>query len=263
MSPLNIPAKTNIEMAIKKGNNTGLALTYLSEVIDWFFKLLNDSLSFTSLLKKCSPYIREIILINDCSTDNTKTVFNKLQKQFSKLKIVNRKDNPGVGNAILSGINNIDPKSEYVLFMDCDFLANINDVGKMIRGFNGYDGIVGSRFLKKNSLILYPPIKKIVNRLYHYLARLLLKIPNSDLTNNFKLYKTSLVRKIFPYLKASDFAVNAELGFYPVLMDSLIGEIPVSWQERNAQMGLSKFKILKVGPSYLKVFINLLLFKYL
>src|SRR3989344_9233879 len=54
MSPLNIPAKTNIEMAIKKGNNTGLALTYLSEVIDWFFKLLNDSLSFTSLLKKCS-----------------------------------------------------------------------------------------------------------------------------------------------------------------------------------------------------------------
>src|SRR3989338_8593949 len=215
------------------------------------------------LLKRYSQHIREIILVNDCSTDCTQNVLKKLKEKNSQIRLVNRKANPGVGNALKEGIKNLHPRSQYVLFMDCDFLANIDDVGIMISKIDKFDGLVGSRFIRKNSLNSYPLLKRLVNRSYHYLTRLFLKIPNSDLTNNFKLYKTSLVRKIYPLLSSSDFAVNAELGFYPVLMHARIGEIPVSWQERTKQMGLSKFKILKVGPSYLKVFIKLLQFKYL
>ncbi|OGG03295.1 hypothetical protein A2W14_02830 [Candidatus Gottesmanbacteria bacterium RBG_16_37_8] len=221
----------------------------------------NIKILLPQLLEKYKNYIREIILINDCSTDGTQKVLRQLKKKFPKIKSINRRYNPGVGNALKEGIKNLSTRSKYVLFMDCDFLANINDIDKMIRHIGEFDGIIGSRFIRKNSLVSYPPLKRVVNRLYHHLARILLKIPNSDLTNNFKLYRTSLVKRIYPLLTASDFACNAELGFYPVLMHARITEIPVSWQERTKQMGLSKFKILKVGPSYLKVFIHLLNFK--
>ncbi|OGG05894.1 hypothetical protein A3D05_03150 [Candidatus Gottesmanbacteria bacterium RIFCSPHIGHO2_02_FULL_40_24] len=223
----------------------------------------NIKILLPQLLKKYSDFIGEIILINDCSTDGTKRVLRQLKKGNPKIKTVHRRAHPGVGNALKDGIKKLNPNSEYVLFMDCDFLANIGDIGKMVRRIKNYDGIIGSRFIRKNSLVSYPYMKKLVNRSYHYLARFFLKIPNSDLTNNFKLYRTSLVKKVFPLLSSSDFAVNAELGFFPVLMHNRIGEIPVSWQERTEQMGLSKFKILKVGPSYLRVFVRLLRFKYL
>lgn len=223
----------------------------------------NIKILLPALFKNYNSRINEIILINDCSTDNTRKILKNLQKVYSKLNIINRTKKPGVGNALMEGIKNINPQSEYILFMDCDFLANINDVGLMIKNISNFDGIVGSRFIRKNSLISYPLLKKIVNRSYHLLSRLLLNTSNSDLTNNFKLYKASLVRQICPFLSASDFAINAQLGFYPVLMHAKLGELPVSWQERTGNMGLSKFKIFKVGPSYLKVFVDLLRYKYL
>lgn len=215
-----------------------------------------------SLFKRYDKYIWEIIVVNDNSSDNSKNLLRSLMKRYPKLKTVNRNTKSGVGYAIRIGIKNLSPKSKYVLFMDCDFLVNVPDIAKMIDKIENYDGIVGSRFIRKNSLQNYPQTKLIVNRLYHFLAKLLLGIKQKDLTNNFKLYKKELVDKLYPILKARDFAVNAELGFYPVLLRYKIGQVPAIWQERTKYMGLSKFKILRVGPSYFKVFLKLIFMKY-
>lgn len=215
-----------------------------------------------SLFKRYDKYILEIIVVNDNSSDNSKNLLRSLMKRYPKLKAVNRNTKSGVGYAIKIGIKNLSPKSKYVLFMDCDFIINIPDIEKLIKSISHYDGVVGSRFLEKNSLTHYPLLKHIANRSYQILSQIILRIPHSDLTNNFKLYKKYLVDKIYPLLTASDFAINAELGFYPVLLGEKIGQVPVHWQERGKQMGLSKFKIFRVGPSYFKVFLKMLLMKY-
>lgn len=215
-----------------------------------------------ALFNRYGKNILELIVVNDNSTDNSKNLLTSLMKRYPKLKAVNRNTQPGVGYAIRIGIKNLFPKSKYVLFMDCDFLVNIPDIARMIDKIKDYDGIVGSRFIRKNGLHNYPKTKLIVNRLYHLLAKLLLGVRQEDLTNNFKLYKKELIDRLYPMLSSKDFAVNAELGFYPVLLGYKIGQVPVIWQERTKHMGLSKFKILRVGPSYLKVFLKMLLIKY-
>ncbi len=145
--------------------------------------------------------------------------------------------------------------------MDCDFIANVNDIKHFLREIKKYPGITGSRFIRKDSLENYPKLKLIANRSFHLLGKYLLNISNSDLTNNFKLYKRELLDIIKPYLISQDFAINAEIGFYPVLFGINIGQVPVFWKERSKQMGLSKFKILKVAPSYLGIFLRLLMMK--
>ena len=215
------------------------------------------------ILKSYYKYILEVIIVDDNSTDGTYIQARKLKKGSRKIKIIRRQKQPGVGSSIKEGIKNLSPKSEYVLFMDCDFTANIKDIAKFIKGIDGMDGVAGSRFIAKNSLKNYPPVKHIANRSFHFLSKHLLNIPHSDLTNNFKLYRKYWVDRLYPLLRSRNFAVNAELGYYPVLLGAKIGQAAVSWKERNGKMGLSKFKIFRVGPSYLKVFLRLLRMKYL
>lgn len=215
-----------------------------------------------ALFERYHKNIFEIIIVNDNSTDDTPLTIQKLKNHFKKIKLINRQSSCGVGLALREGIKNLSPFSKYVLFMDCDFIINVPDIQKLIDAISSYDGVAGSRFLKKDSLKNYPFLKKIANRSYHFLAKIFLGINHSDLTNNFKLYRKELVDKIYPLLLSSDFAINSELGFYPPLLGATIGQIPVTWRERTRHMGFSKFKILKVGPSYLYIFLRLLLMKW-
>lgn len=213
------------------------------------------------ILQKYDAYLLEIIIVNDCSNDDSEKIINKLQKKSSKIRTVRRKDHPGVGLAIREGIKKLSSKSEHVLFMDCDFLINIPDIDKLIQKASLFDGVVGTRFLEKNSLENYPFLKLLANRSYHFIAKTLLGTNHTDLTNNFKLYNRKLVEKISPLLSRCDFAINAELGYYPVLLGAKVGEVSVRWQERKKNMGISKFKIFRVGPSYCLVLLKLIKMK--
>lgn len=214
------------------------------------------------LLNNFDDYIKEIIIVNDCSTDNTALILNKLKKKIKKIKPLHRKGKNGVGNAIKDGLRIVDKSCDYVLLLDCDFVENIKDIKEMLKQVSDFDGLVGSRYMKKGSLVNYPTAKKIANRAFHKLIHLLLRIKHVDLTNNFKLYKMQIVERILPLLESEGFSINAETGLYPVLLGYRIKEIPVSWIGRTTEMGSSNFQVIKAGPGYVRVLIKALIFKY-
>lgn len=214
------------------------------------------------LLKTFNSLIYEIIIVDDCSTDKTTVLLNQLAKRFRKIKPIYRLGNKGVGSAIREGFNAISDKSDYVLMLDCDFIENIPDIQKMINLSRSTDGLLGSRYIKKGQLINYPIIKKIANRAFHILIRLFLGITQSDVTNNFKLYRKEVVERIKPLLTSEGFSVNAETGIYPLLLGYRLREVPVFWIGRTKNMGLSNFNVIKVCPGYIKVLFKTFTFKY-
>lgn len=216
----------------------------------------------TGLMSSYQKHISHVILVEDNSTDKTWQNMQKLSKRYPKVLLVRRSPPAGVGYAMREGIANLTDRDRYVLCMDCDFFTNIGDIKRMLAQISSYDGVVGSRFMPKGSRKRYPFMKLIANRAYHLLAQKMLGIPHYDLTNNFKLYTRSLVNRMAPLLTSGDFAINAELGYYPVVLGQSIGEVPVGWHERSATMGLSKFKILRVAPSYCKILFRCLRMKY-
>src|SRR5699024_10679179 len=60
----------------------------------------------------------EIILINDCSTDNSLQKISNLQKEYSNITIFNFDNNRGVGAARNHGINHA--TGDYIYFLDSD-----------------------------------------------------------------------------------------------------------------------------------------------
>lgn len=207
-------------------------------------------------------YIKEIIIVNDCSTDDSKKLLEKLKREYPKLRPVHRKTDGGVGNAIRAGISAVSDNVSHVLLLDCDFLENIQDIKKLIANYQDADGLIGSRYMKNGKLQNYPFMKKVANRSFHTLVRLLLGIPHIDVTNNFKLYKREIVSAIVPYLKSSGFSINAETGIYPYLLGFTTKEVPVSWIGRKEDMGSSNFNIMKAGPGYARVLYDTIRYKY-
>ena len=60
----------------------------------------------------------EIILINDCSTDNSRSIINKIKQKFSNIIVINNKRNKKVSYCRNIGIKKA--AGEYIIFLDSD-----------------------------------------------------------------------------------------------------------------------------------------------
>lgn len=226
----------------------------ISVVIPCHNEEMNIEPLVTHLMKFYGAYLFEIILVDDNSKDSTREVMQNMIDRFPIIKPVFRTPPNGVGRAIMDGYKVA--KGKYVLSMDCDFqhlLPELRDLFDAVSG--GYDVIIGSRFSRHSVLLNYPFKKIVANRAFHLLARTMFRGQFRDMTNNLKLISREVVEKL--ELTQPGFAINAETGLLPLLMGYNIKEVPISWINRTPDMGVSSFKLVKVGGGYWQVLIRL------
>lgn len=88
----------------------------------------------------------ELIMVNDCSTDNSKNIIETYIDQDKRIKLVNLLENSGAAVARNAGIDN--SKGKYITFLDADDLWKKDKLEKQIRfmeekkcafSFTGYE----------------------------------------------------------------------------------------------------------------------------
>jgi hypothetical protein len=195
-------------------------------------------------------YIHEIIPVDDNSQDSTGDVLRRLADEDPIIKPVFRAPPNGVGRAIADGF--CAATGRYVLSMDCDFQHLLPEMRDLFdAAAEGYDVVVGSRFSRHSVLLNYPFQKIIANRAFHVIAQIMLFRHFRDLTNNLKLMRREVVDVL--QLTQPGFAVNAETGLQPLLIGYKVKEVPISWINRSPDMGMSSFRLAKVGGGYWQV----------
>jgi dolichol-phosphate mannosyltransferase len=210
------------------------------------------------LLRSYNREILEILVVDDASTDRTAPIVEEWAIKNRKVRLIRKTLPCGVGRALKTGFGNISPKADYTLTMDSDFVENIAQVRLLIDTIASRpcDGVIGSRFIEGGEVVRYPLLKRLMNRLFHGVVKIIFHVRQNDLTNNFKLYKTDIFRSL-PW-QSDDFAMNAETGLLPVLFGYELVEVPVVWIDRDPEMGKSKFGLLKHGGGYLRVIFHAL-----
>jgi dolichol-phosphate mannosyltransferase len=208
----------------------------------------------SSILTHYGEYIHEIVLVNDGSKDRTGEEIDALARQDPRVKPIHRQPPNGVGRAIAEGLRAA--TGDYVLTMDCDFQHLMPELRDLFEAADrGYDVVIGSRFSRHSVLLNYPFAKIVANRAFHSLARILLRKNFRDVTNNLKLMRRQVVEELC--LLQPGFAINAETGLQPYILDYWIQEVPISWINRTPGMGSSSFRLLKVGGGYWRVLLSL------
>jgi dolichol-phosphate mannosyltransferase len=200
-----------------------------------------------SLLGSYGPYIHEIIVVNDNSTDGTREVVERLAAGEPRLRLVNRSKPNGVGRALKDGYRAA--TGRYILSMDCDFVQILPQLRVLFCAVaEGHDGAIGSRFSHESILVNYPFTKLLFNRLCHVLIKLFLVSEARDISNNLKLYRSDILKGL--EISSPHFSANLETGLRPLLAGYDIVEVPISWINRTAEMGSSTFYLRRVGMAY-------------
>jgi dolichol-phosphate mannosyltransferase len=205
------------------------------------------------LIALFGEYIHEIILVDDGSQDNTAAVIRDLAEAHPRIRPVFRQAPHGVGLAIRDGFNAV--TGRWVLSMDCDFQHLLPEMRDLFdAAANGFDVVVGSRFSRYSVLLNYPFQKIIANRGFHALAQVIVRRRFRDLTNNLKLMRREVADALT--LDQPGFAVNAQTGLQPLLMGFKVKEVPISWINRDLDMGISSFRLMRVGGGYWRVLLQ-------
>lgn len=200
-----------------------------------------------ALLGFYGPYVHEIVIVNDNSTDRTGDVTRAIAAREPRVKLVDRTPPGGVGRALRDGY--AAATGRYILTMDSDFVQIVPEFRDLFDAIaEGYDGAIGSRFTHESLMVNYPFVKILCNRGFHLLANLVMPRHFRDISNNLKLYRAEVLKEL--EIEEPHFAANVETGLKPLLAGYAIKEVPISWINRTIDMGCSSFDVAKVAPNY-------------
>jgi dolichol-phosphate mannosyltransferase len=189
----------------------------------------------------------EILVINDNSQDQTEAILSALQAELPSVRWVNNSPPNGFGFTVRCGLTEF--RGDAVAIVMADGADRPEDLIAFYRKLQeGFDCVFGSRFMRGGKVIDYPWPKLFLNRLGNLFIKLLFRIPYTDVTNAFKLYRRSVIAGLQPLL-AYHFNLTVELPLKAIVRGYTYAIVPNSWQNRAE--GLSKFKIREMGSRYL------------
>ena len=175
----------------------------------------------------------QVIVVNDCSTDNTKPLLLANDHLYEIL--INNSSNIGKGGSVKKALERVE--GEYVIFQDADLEYDPSDLIKFINlilKFNP-DVILGSRF----NYDIYSKSHNFFNKMGNYFITFLFNIFfNTTFTDIYTCYFCFKKKLIDPKnLKTYGFEQQAEILAKCVKISNSFYEVPVNYSGRTALEG--------------------------
>ncbi len=184
---------------------------------------IDKSIRDTILQFKSISDDHEIIVVDDGSTDNTRTLAEDLSSH--RVKIISYPKNEGKGHALKVGFLRVTGEFTFIVDSDSEIRArDLNDYAKALRRA---DIVIGSK-RHPLSVVETPLLRRVLSIGYNTLERLLTGAKVTDTQAGFKAGKSSAFYRILPLLSVKRYAFDAELLAVASLLRFKIEEVPVN-----------------------------------
>ncbi|QIS12373.1 polyprenol monophosphomannose synthase [Nocardia arthritidis] len=191
----------------------------------------------------------DVLFVDDNSPDGTGELLDDLAKEHApRIHVLHRAGRQGVGSAHQAGIHWAYSEGyRNLITMDSDFAHPPSYLPALRAAAAGYDVVVGSRYLKEDSLDDWTPFRKILTRVGHFLTVTLLRMPY-DATGAFRYYRLSTVPAgAFELVRSTGYSFFFESLYILNANGFRIAQIPIHVLNRTA--GESKMRTRDVATS--------------
>ncbi len=179
---------------------------------------------------------KEIIIINDCSSDNTKAIAEKLADRYDDVVMFSHDVNQGKGAALHTGIKNA--TGDYLIVQDADLEYDPEEFNLLLQPMlDGFaDVVYGTRFYggRPHRILFF--WHTIGNKLLTFISNMFTNVNLSDMETCYKLFKLDILKTL--KLKEKRFGFEPEVTAKICRVPKIrIYEVGISYYGRTYEEG--------------------------
>jgi len=183
-----------------------------------------------------SPTLQlEIIIVNDCSRDDSLAVARKLETRIPEVKVFHHDINRGKGAALRTGF--AQATGDYVGVQDADLEYEPLEYRKLLEPLldNQADVVFGSRYLRPESRRALYFWHSWMNKSLTFLSNMMTNLDISDMETCYKLFRREIIQAMD--LKEERFGIEPEMVSKVAQMRCRVWECAISYQPRTYEEG--------------------------
>ena len=194
----------------------------------------NEDKTIETIFNKVSEFNtleKEIIIVDDFSSDGTSIIIKDLQEKNPELKFIRHDKNLGKGGAIKSGLKLC--TGDLIIIQDADLEYDPTDYNNLIEPFlkSDADVVYGTRFRGGGYIRLHFFWHYVANFLLTLLTNIFTNLNMSDMETGYKIFKSEAIKSI--NLKENSFGIEPEITMKLAKKNFIFYEVPISYRGRS------------------------------
>jgi len=207
-------------------------MTRESPLLSVIVPCFNERASISEILERvlAVPYSKEILVVDDGSTDGSQALVEKMARREPAIRLLRHERNRGKGAAVRSGVEAA--CGEIVLLQDADLEYDPREYAKILQPIldGDADVVYGSRFEGyPRRVMLYS--HTVANRFLTWLSNLTTNINLTDMGTGYKAFRREVIQSIT--LRSERFGFEAEVTAKIARRGYRVYEVPISYHGRD------------------------------
>jgi glycosyltransferase involved in cell wall biosynthesis len=178
---------------------------------------------------------RELVIVDDCSTDGTSAILQRIAEQDPRIRLFRQEVNQGKGAAVRTAIQHA--RGDFCLVQDADLEYDPADYIKLLQPLlEGHaDAVFGSRYMAGVQTRVLPFWHSVLNKGLTLLSNMFSNINVTDMETCYKVFRTDLLKSI--PIRSNRFGFEPEITMKCAKRKLRIYEVPISYHGRTYEEG--------------------------
>ena len=178
---------------------------------------------------------RELVVVDDRSTDGTWDILQRLAAAFPQIRLYRHEQNCGKGAAVRTAIEQA--TGDFSLIQDADLEYDPSEYPRLLRPLlDGHaDAVFGSRYMAGEQTRILPFWHSMINKGLTLVSNMFCNLNLTDMETCYKVFRTDLLKSI--PIRSNRFGFEPEIVMKSAKRKLRIYEVPISYHGRTYEEG--------------------------